>query len=65
MTGPALTPPRGDTSVELLATLAAGTAGAVVAALLVGASLLLILPAVVGVGVVAVVTDRTRHHDER
>ncbi|WP_157041928.1 hypothetical protein [Nitriliruptor alkaliphilus] len=47
-------------TLELFTTVIAGAFGAAVATFLVGASLLLILPAALGVGVVAVVADRGR-----
>lgn len=43
---------------ELLSTVAAGTVGAVVAVTIVGASLLLVVPAVVGVATIALVAPR-------
>jgi hypothetical protein len=55
--------PRGlavDSQFELLTTMAAGAAGAVVAVLLVGGPLWVVLPAVLGVGLAAWVADR-RH----
>lgn len=45
---------------ELLATIVAGALGAAVGTLLVDASLILVLPAAVGVGIVSVVADRSR-----
>lgn len=45
---------------DLLATIVAGAVGAAVATLLVGASLVLVLPAAVGVGLVSIVADRSR-----
>jgi hypothetical protein len=45
---------------DVLTTVVAGALGAAVATLLVGASLLLVLPAAVGVGLVSVVADRSR-----
>jgi hypothetical protein len=47
-------------TLELLATLVAGAVGAALVVLAVGASLLLIVPAVVTVGAVSLVADRTR-----
>lgn len=48
------------TSLDLIGTVAAGALGATVAALIIGASLFVVLPAAVGVGVIGVVADRTR-----
>ena len=45
-------------TVDLVATLAAGAVGATVAVLTIGANLVLVLPAVVGVGAVALLTRR-------
>lgn len=45
---------------DLLTTILAGAFGAAVATFLVGASLVLVLPAALGVGVVAAVADRGR-----
>ena len=42
-------------TIELLATVGAGTAGAVVAVLVVGASMLFVLPVALGVALVAIV----------
>jgi hypothetical protein len=47
-------------TIELLATVVAGAVGAAVAALAVGASLLLIVPAIVAVGAISLVADRSR-----
>ena len=45
-------------TADLVATVAAGAAGAAVAVLTIGANLVLVLPAVVGVGAVALLTRR-------
>lgn len=45
---------------DLLATIVAGALGAAVGTFLVGASLVLVLPAALGVGIVTVVADRSR-----
>jgi hypothetical protein len=45
---------------DLLTTIVAGAFGAAVATFLVGASLVLVVPAALGVGAVAVVADRSR-----
>lgn len=45
-------------TVELLGTVAAGAAGATIAVLVVGASLLLVVPAVLGVVAIAVLAPR-------
>jgi hypothetical protein len=47
-------------TTDVLVTIAAGAFGAVVATLIVGASLVLVVPAALGVGVVALVADRSR-----
>lgn len=47
-------------TTELLATVLAGAVGAAVAVLVVGASLLLVVPAIVAVGAVSVIADRSR-----
>lgn len=49
-------------TLELVTTVAAGAFGAALAALTVGASLVLVLPAVVTVGAVSVVASRARSH---
>lgn len=46
--------------MELTSTVIAGALGAAVAALLVGASLLVVLPAALGVAAVSVAADRSR-----
>ncbi|MEX1177897.1 MAG: hypothetical protein WEB09_05505 [Nitriliruptor sp.] len=46
--------------IDVLITMMAGAAGAVLAAVLVGASLVLIVPAVAGVGVITLLVDRAR-----
>jgi hypothetical protein len=45
---------------DLLATIVAGALGAAVGTYLMGASLILVLPAALGVGIVSVVADRSR-----
>lgn len=47
-------------SVELATTVVAGALGAAVAATLVGASLIVVLPAALGVAAVGVLADRRR-----
>lgn len=47
-------------AVDLLTTIAAGAAGAALATLLVGASLMLALPAALGIGAVTILAGRTR-----
>jgi hypothetical protein len=47
-------------SVELASTVVAGALGAAIAAVMVGASLLVVLPAALGVVAVGFVADRTR-----
>lgn len=47
-------------TLELLATVVAGAVGAALAVLAVGASLLLIVPAVVVVGAISIVAERNR-----
>lgn len=45
---------------DVLATTAAGAVGAAVATFLVGESLLLVVPAAIGVGLISLVADRRR-----
>jgi hypothetical protein len=47
--------------MDLLTIVTAGALGALVATLLLGASLLLVIPAALGVGAVGLVAERTRH----
>lgn len=46
--------------MDLLAIVTAGALGALVATLLLGASMLLVIPAALGVGAVGLVAERTR-----
>lgn len=45
---------------DLLATIVAGALGAAVGTFLINASLILVVPAAIGVGIVTVVADRSR-----
>lgn len=47
-------------TLDLLTTIGAGAAGAAIAAVVVGASLVWVLPAALAVGLVALLADRTR-----
>jgi hypothetical protein len=47
-------------TTDLLATILAGAVGAALAVFVVGASLLLVIPAIVTVGAVSVLADRSR-----